>query len=150
MENVEPTIEPFHDGDLDAIMEIENASFTLPWSRKSYEDIMAMDSVEVWVAKHGEELVGYMLTQFVEDEIELHTFAVREDMRRRGIGSRLILHLIARSRQKGINHIYLLVRVANDAARLLYEKFGFRPVGTRTAYYEDNGEDALVMLLTIS
>ncbi len=39
----------------------------------------------------------------------------------------------------------LEVRLSNQAARLLYQRFGFRPVGVRPRYYSDNGEDALIM-----
>ena len=39
----------------------------------------------------------------------------------------------------------LEVRLSNLAARRLYEKYGFRPVGIRPRYYSDNQEDALIM-----
>jgi len=39
----------------------------------------------------------------------------------------------------------LEVRISNTAARRLYERFGFRPVGVRPRYYSDNSEDALIM-----
>lgn len=133
--------------DLDALMEIENASFTAPWSRESYEELAPLESISIWVAKTGEKLAGYMLLQHVAGEMELHTIAVAEDLRRRGIGMRLMEHMLEESRRLGVNRIFLQVRPSNAAARRLYEKFGFRAVGIRRAYYRDNFEDALVMRL---
>ena len=40
------------------------------------------------------------------------------------------------------------MRRSNDGAIALYEQFGFRSAGVRRRYYQDNGEDALVMWRT--
>ncbi|MBT3181057.1 MAG: ribosomal protein S18-alanine N-acetyltransferase [Deltaproteobacteria bacterium] len=142
-------IDPFSPTDLDAIMEMEVASFPVPWTRRSYEDVISLDNVSTWVARIGDEIVGYMLTQYVADEMELHTFAVKSSMRRRGVGARLIQNMISDAGHLGLRNIYLLVRPNNIAARTLYEKTGFQLVGIRKHYYQDNGEDALVMRLEL-
>lgn len=148
-EDYEIRVERFEASDLDALMEIEVASFSLPWSKRSYEELWPLDSIDIWVARQGSELVGYYLVQRVNDEAELHTFAVDPRLRRQGIGMRLMQHMLAGARADGVRNIYLQVRPSNEAACGLYEKLGFRPVGVRRRYYKDDGEDALVMRLGV-
>lgn len=138
-------IERFLPSDLDALMEIENISFGAPWSRESYEELSQLESVEIWTAKRGEELVGYMLFQHVGEEMELHTIAVKPGLRRQGLGRILMEHMIAEARRAGVVRIFLQVRSSNGQAKALYETFGFRTVGIRRHYYRDDDEDALVM-----
>ena len=79
------------------------------------------------------------------DEAHIITFAVHPIWRRQRIGERLLLALLDLAEDAGANEATLEVRLSNLAARRLYEKFGFRPVGLRPRYYSDNGEDALIM-----
>ena len=76
-------------------------------------------------------------------DAHIMTLAVAPDSRRNGIGSQLMLALIDAALDAGAEHLTLELRVSNDSARSLYEKFGFAPVGIRPGYYPD--EDALVM-----
>lgn len=138
-------IVPFALEDLDAMMVIEECSFTAPWSRQSYEELSRLDNVAIWVAKDRGELIGYMLLQRVADEMELHTFAVAPERRRKGIGRMLLDHMCAEARRQGVAHIYLQVRPSNMPARQLYDAFGFEPVALRRHYYHDNGESAIVL-----
>ncbi len=140
-------IEPYCPDDLDELMAIEVVSFAIPWSRNSYAELAAVESVTVWIARLGGELVGYMLLQQVVDEMELHTFAVKESYRRQGIGRMLLDHMVAEARRLHSKHIYLQVRPSNTAAGTLYRKMGFKAVGLRRRYYHDNGENAIVMSL---
>jgi len=139
----------FEPGDMDELMEIENRSFSLPWSRSSYEDLWPLESIEIWIAKIGSEMLGYYLVQNVGDEAELHTFAVKPGHRRRGIGRMLLEHMMGKAREKGTRNIYLQVRPSNAPARALYDELGFKPVGIRRRYYRDNDEDAMVMRLEL-
>ncbi|MBN1282821.1 MAG: ribosomal protein S18-alanine N-acetyltransferase [Proteobacteria bacterium] len=140
----------YEPGDLDDLMEIELASFTLPWSRRSYEELWPLDSIDIWIAKMGAETVGYYLIQRIGDEAELHTFAVKPDRRRQGIGSMLMEHMLAKARDMGTRFIYLQVRPSNAPARALYDRLGFRQVGVRRRYYRDNDEDAMVLRLEVT
>ena len=142
-------IEPFRPEDLDAIMEIEDCSFTAPWSRKSYEDLWPQKSIDVWVAWQGDVLVGYYLVQTAKFEQELHTFAVKSEFRRRGIGRQMMDHMLEKARGRGVEYIYLQVRPSNQEAKELYKFFGFVGIGMRRNYYRDNSEDALVMGLKL-
>ena len=79
------------------------------------------------------------------DEAHVTTFAIHPDWRRRRLGERLLLALLDAAIDRRAAEATLEVRLSNLAARRLYEKFGFRPVGIRPRYYTDNNEDALIM-----
>jgi ribosomal-protein-alanine N-acetyltransferase len=79
------------------------------------------------------------------DEAHITTFAVLPAWRRQGIGARLMLAMMDLATELRARVATLEVRLSNDAARGLYARFGFRPVGIRPRYYSDNGEDALIM-----
>ncbi|MFH1830702.1 MAG: ribosomal protein S18-alanine N-acetyltransferase [Pseudomonadota bacterium] len=142
-------IEPFKPKDLDAMMEIENRSFTLPWSRQFYEQLWSQEAIDIWVGRRGRELVAYYLIQTVGDEMELHTFAVKPELRRQGIGEKLMQHMISEAKRRGVRQIYLQVRPSNAEAIGLYQKLGFVSIAVRRAYYRDNNEDAVVMRLDV-
>jgi ribosomal-protein-alanine N-acetyltransferase len=73
--------------------------------------------------------------------------AVDPEVRRTGVATALLADLIARIDDPGARFT-LEVRPSNRPARRLYERFGFRSVGLRKRYYQDNGEDAVIMWRT--
>ncbi len=150
LEDEKLRIEPFRPEDLDAIMEIENRSFTAPWSRKSYEQLWPQESIDFWVAWQGDGVVSYYLVQTAKFEQELHTFAVKPELRRRGIGRQMMEHMLEKARGRGVEYIYLQVRPSNQEAKELYNSLGFAEIGMRRNYYHNNFEDALVMGLKLS
>jgi len=79
------------------------------------------------------------------DEAHITTFAVHPAWRRQKLGERLLLAFLDLARDRHAREATLEVRLSNVAARRLYEKYGFRPVGLRPRYYSDNNEDALIM-----
>ena len=79
------------------------------------------------------------------DEAHITTLATRNAYRRHGIGERLLIQIIEMAEQLRANVVTLEARVSNTQAQALYEKYGFRKVGIRKAYYTDNGEDAVLM-----
>ena len=79
------------------------------------------------------------------DEAHITTIAVDPDFQGNGIGELLVVALIDRAKQIGARWLTLEVRVTNDVAQRLYEKYTFKEMGIRRRYYSDNGEDALVM-----
>ena len=141
---------PFKEADLDRIMEIENVSFASPWTRQCYLDLSPLESISFFVVRDGEELVGYMLYQVWGEEMELHTIAVDPARRRQGIAKKMISFMHEDAKKRGIDRIFLQVRPSNEAARSLYQSFGFSVIGVRKGYYRDNLEDALVMRLDMA
>jgi ribosomal-protein-alanine N-acetyltransferase len=99
-----------------------------------------------WVAREQDDVVGYILTWHVADELHVMNVATRADRRRRGVGSALMREAIAYARSKQVKHILLEVRRSNAAAIALYRAFGFFAMGVRARYYPDD-EDAVEMVL---
>jgi [ribosomal protein S18]-alanine N-acetyltransferase len=139
-------IEPMRIDDIPAVQTIERASFTTPWPAHAYRTELESNRLATYlVARLGDELVGYGGMWTMVDEAHITTFAVHPGRRRRGIGERLLLALLDVAIARRANEATLEVRLSNLAARRLYEKYGFRPVGLRPRYYTDDQEDALIM-----
>jgi ribosomal-protein-alanine N-acetyltransferase len=90
-------------------------------------------------------IIGYAGLWLMTDEAHITTIAVDPDFQGNGIGELLVVALIDRARQIGARWLTLEVRVTNEVAQRLYEKYTFKEMGIRRHYYSDNGEDALVM-----
>lgn len=96
-------------------------------------------------AYRGEsEIVGYISYWNVLGQGEIHDVVVSEDFRRRGLGRKLVNHILRKGRHEGICDFTLEVRSRNEVAIKLYEEFGFRSEGIRKGYYDD-ADDAVIM-----
>jgi ribosomal-protein-alanine N-acetyltransferase len=132
--------------DLDDVMEIEQASFSLPWSRWMFErELRSRERSHFLVVRSGSELVGYVGFWMVLDEAHIVTIAVRSDFRRRGVGSYILASALGLAVRLGAGRATLEVRITNLAAQRLYRKFGFEKIAIRKNFYSDTGEDAYVM-----
>ena len=138
--------------DLDEVLAIERASFTMPWSRGAFLYEMQQNRVaRCWVARDDDvHVVGYLCLWEVADEVHITNVAVRPDARRHGIARGLLRTVLDDARTRSVKLVVLEVRPSNDHARALYDSFGFRVVGRRRGYYYDTGEDALVMEIALS
>ena len=67
--------------------------------------------------------------------------SVLRDYWQQGIGSRLLQAVIDFARENGFGILDLEVRCDNQAAIRLYEKFGFRKLGTHPAFFRMDGAD---------
>jgi ribosomal-protein-alanine N-acetyltransferase len=141
-------------GDLDAVLEIERASFTTPWSRQAFLHELERNRVAgLWVARAernraangASPLVGYLCLWVVVDEVHVTNLAVAPGWRGKGIGRHLLGTLLAYHRAAGARRAFLEVRPDNAWARRLYHGLGFQEVGRRRGYYVDTGEDALLL-----
>jgi ribosomal-protein-alanine N-acetyltransferase len=139
-------IEPMALADLPAVHAIERASFFPPWPDDAYRNELETNRLATYVVARLDDLViGFAGIWLMVDEAHITTFAVDPAWRRRKVGERLLVALLDVSMARGAREATLEVRLSNVAARRLYEKYGFRPVGLRPRYYSDNGEDALIM-----
>lgn len=127
------------------IEEIENACFSLPWTRQMLESQLRGGDHIFLAAVSGERVLGYVGLMFVLDEGYISNVAVAPDCRRKGVADGLISALEARCREKGLAFMTLEVRSGNAPAIALYEKHGFVPVGSRKNYYDKPKEDAVLM-----
>lgn len=145
------SIERMRASDLDEVLPIERASFTMPWSRGAFLYEMEQNQVaRCFVLREAGRLVGYICLWEVADELHITNIAVHPDARRRGLGRMLVGRTLEDARDRALRLVVLEVRPSNTEARALYESFGFRVVGRRRGYYYDTGEDALVMEVTLS
>ncbi|MCK4738842.1 MAG: ribosomal protein S18-alanine N-acetyltransferase [Deltaproteobacteria bacterium] len=140
------------EGDLDAVMEIENASFPQPWSRelmaRELSNPISYPFVKTKSLKDGSEvLVGYLIFWLVYGEAHILNIAVRSDLQGSGIGSRLLSFALDFMSKRGVDLISLEVRKSNTTAISIYNRFGFEEVYVRKLYYGD--EDAVVMSLNL-
>jgi ribosomal-protein-alanine N-acetyltransferase len=132
--------------DLESVQRIERASFATPWPPHAYrQELEANRLAHYLVATLGGDVVAYGGIWLMVDEAHVTTFAVHPRYRQRRIGERLLLSLLDVAVDRHAREATLEVRLSNLAARRLYEKYGFRPVGIRPRYYSDNQEDALIM-----
>jgi ribosomal-protein-alanine N-acetyltransferase len=132
--------------DIPAVHAIESASFPTPWPPYAFRQELETNRMARYlVVRAGARVVAYAGVWLMVDEAHVTTFAVLPAYRRRGIGGLLLSGLMALSADIGAAVVTLEVRLSNVAARQLYQRFGFRPVGVRPRYYSDNGEDALIM-----
>ena len=139
-------IEPMTLGDLERVHAIERASFFPTWPDDAYRTELTTNKLATYfVARLEDVVIGFAGIWLMVDEAHVTTFAVDPAWRRRGVGERLLLALLDVSVARRAREATLEVRLSNMAARRLYEKYGFRPVGIRPRYYSDNGEDALIM-----
>ena len=139
-------IEPMGLDDLPAVHAIERASFSSPWPPHAYQTELETNRMAHYlVARIGGQLVAYGGMWLMVDEAHITTFAVHPAWRRQRLGERLLLAFLDLAVDRGAHEATLEVRLSNIAARRLYEKYGFRPVGLRPRYYSDDHEDALIM-----
>jgi ribosomal-protein-alanine N-acetyltransferase len=139
-------IEPMRTDDLGAVHRIELASFSSPWPSNAYRSELETNRLASYlVARVDGEIVAYGGMWLMVDEAHITTFAVHPAWRRQRVGERLLLAFLDLAVARQAREATLEVRLSNIAARRLYEKYGFRPVGLRPRYYSDNGEDALIM-----
>jgi ribosomal-protein-alanine N-acetyltransferase len=132
--------------DLEEVLAIERASFSMPWSRGAFLYELEQNRVaRCYVVREEGRLIGYICLWEVADEVHITNVAVHPELRRRGVGRSLLSAVLDDARQRKLRLVVLEVRPSNAEALGLYESFGFRVVGRRRGYYYDTGEDALVM-----
>ena len=90
-------------------------------------------------------IVGFAGMWIMFDEAHITTIGVHPDERGSGLGELLLVQLFVEATARGAEMLTLEVRVSNDAAQTLYQKYGFERHGVRRRYYSDNGEDAYIM-----
>lgn len=131
--------------DVATVVDIERASYTVPWSEATFRGLLRRRDAEMVIADADGAIVGYAAFWCVVDQGELGNVAVDAMWRGTGIGARLVEEVIHRAARRGVREVFLEVRPSNAVARRLYEHLGFRPVGRRRNYYQAPVEDAIVL-----
>lgn len=144
-------VRPMTRPDTPTVARLEAEAFSTPWKEETFRTLLGRSGAELWVAELADEgVVGYYVLWCIQDQGELANIAIRSDLRRRGLGSRLLDHVMENARRRGVKSLYLEVRESNHAATAMYEARGFRQIGMRRDYYERPREDARVLLKRLS
>jgi [ribosomal protein S18]-alanine N-acetyltransferase len=133
--------------DLDAVAALEASSFTNPWTRDMLERELHHSNVaRIYVLRlPGRPVAAFCACWLVYDEVHINIIAVDHDLRRQGLATALMRHLLADATKEGAIRALLEVRRSNTAALRLYESLGFVVAGVRRNYYTHPEEDALVL-----
>ena len=146
-------IGPMTGDDLDEVMQIERMSFRVPWTPGMFRQDLEFPLARCLAARGGsaekKRLAGYVLCWFVADEVHVTNIAVRKDLRKQGVATRLLEEALCQARRELMRYCTLEVRVSNEAAKGFYRKLGFESRGVRPKYYSDNNEDAVIMWLDL-
>jgi len=135
--------------DLPQVISIERRAFPAPWSLAMFVLELSKSSGVCLCAVDGKRVVGYLICSRYDVVWHIMNVAVDPDLQATGIGSMLLTHLFAEIDGDRPSSRYTLeVRRSNAHAIRLYERFGFLGAGLRRRYYQDNGEDALIMWRT--
>lgn len=133
--------------DIRAVSDLDYISFSEGWTESMYEGELDKDVSHYFVVTDGDDIVGFAGIWCIYETAEIARIAVKADMRRRGIGAALMNSLIKHAGNKGCERILLEVNENNDAARKMYEKFGFVKIDIRKNYYKDGS--AVIMQLDL-
>ncbi len=117
------------------------------WSEADFEASLTDPSRFFWVATEEDALLGFCGISQSFEQGDILNIGVCPDARGKGIGSKLLKQAIETFKEQGGKELFLEVRASNDAAKALYEKFGFRQIGIRKGYYQQPAEDGLVYRL---
>jgi [ribosomal protein S18]-alanine N-acetyltransferase len=142
-----PDIRRLTYADLPQVIAIERRAFPTPWSLAMFVLELSKPGGVCLAARVDGSLAGYLICSRYDTVWHIMNVAVDPARRRTGIATSLLLELFERVGDDNARFT-LEVRTSNAPAIALYERFGFRTAGTRRRYYQDNGEDALIMWRT--
>lgn len=131
--------------DLEQVVAIEEATFSMPWSKTAFLESMNNPSHVYVVACEGDTVCGYCGMWGVAGEGQINNVAVRSDLRGMGTGFAIVKFLIQEGEKQGLEAFTLEVRESNVAAIRVYEKAGFKNAGIRKDFYERPKENAVIM-----
>ncbi|MDK2788678.1 MAG: [ribosomal protein S18]-alanine N-acetyltransferase [Epulopiscium sp.] len=128
------------------IYEIEKSCFTIPWSKDAFEKELKENPLAYYiVAESKGNILGYAGMWKIADEGHITNIAVHPDFQYQGVGTLLMQGIIEEAQRNHFIGLTLEVRESNIKAQNLYKKFGFVNEGIRKGYYQDTGENAVIM-----
>lgn len=143
---VEIKVRKFRIEDMPEVLEIEKRSFKNPYDIQTFLYLWAVEPEGFFVAEVDGKVVGYVIASSRKGEIV--SIAVMPELRRRGIGRRLMKEAMGYLERKGVKRVELMVRIGNVGAIKFYEGLGFKKVCIIPKYYLD--EDGIKMVRTLN
>lgn len=131
--------------DLNEVMVIEQATFASSWPRDIFQQILENNNGHGYILTLKKEIIGYICILKKGNAIHLANFALKEEYRNKGMGTKFLQQIID-SVSGDFDFIYLEVRKSNKKAIKLYENFGFKIYQIIADYYLKPKEDALLMV----
>ena len=145
-----PSIRLLYMADLDALEKLEQASFANPWSRDSLAYELSENPLARYYGLLQEDvLLAYVGYWHILEEGHIANVAVLPAYRQKGFGEYLLRTVMMLALTEGVQRMTLEVREGNLPARRLYEMLGFRAVGLRPHYYQDQ-ESAIIMWVDLA
>ena len=139
-------ISPLSMENLEGVYEVELSSFSSPWSRQAFIDEINNPLARYFVLENENEVIGYAGVWHIVDEGHITNIAIKKDYRGLGLSKLLMKELISYFNDNSLSFLTLEVRESNTVARGLYEGFGFKIIGERKKYYENNETAVLYSL----
>jgi ribosomal-protein-alanine N-acetyltransferase len=141
---------PMGETDLATIIAIEHRAYAYPWTLGIMRDCLRV-GYSCWVFEREGEILGYAFMSIAAGEGHLLNICVRPELQGKGLGKKLLRHLLSVARRQGADTLFLEVRPSNTPAVQLYQSVGFNEVGQRKEYYPDHQgrEDALVFAYSL-
>lgn len=148
---LQPTLRPMRETDLDVIMRLEESAYPFPWTRGIFRDCLRA-GYSMWVQERDGGIIGYGVLSFAADEAHVLNLCTALGNEGQGLGQRMLHALLRIARAGGAQRVYLEVRPSNARAITLYDRSGFNEIGRRPRYYptaNHGREDAIVMAMEL-
>jgi ribosomal-protein-alanine N-acetyltransferase len=154
------SLNPLTEALLPAVVELDRQVLGGLWSLDGYQRELESPVSDLLVLQSAPEhhepvsgpasdpmpsVLGFACLWAIADEAHIVTLMVHPIVQGQGLGQALLTALMAQAWQRQLARATLEVRASNQPALCLYEKFGFQQLGQRRNYYQDNGEDALIL-----
>jgi len=136
--------------DIDEVYALEKEIFKDPWTKDMFiQEVSDNSLASTYVLEEDNKIVGYAGMWKLFENADITNIAVKEEYRKKGYGKLLLETLLNECKKQNTEYVHLEVRVSNDSAINLYKSYGFEIINIRKGYYEDNHEDAYVMILDL-
>jgi ribosomal-protein-alanine N-acetyltransferase len=135
---------------LGAALELDRSCFGGLWTLEAYQrelDSPNSDLFGLFSPFSGAQMLAMGCFWSILEEAHITILAVDPNYQYQGLGQALLYSLLMTASWNGLERATLEVRASNQTAINLYQKFGFKIAGRRRRYYQDNGEDALILWL---
>lgn len=145
---LEASFAPMCTDDLPEVMHAERQAYPWPWSEGNIRESIHQGQCCQTLRGTEGELLGYYIAMPGVQEVHLLNITVSPAYQRQGWARVMLDNLHDWARGQKAQWVWLEVRISNERAIGVYERYGFRRVGVRKAYYPLDGlqrEDAIVM-----
>lgn len=141
-------LKPLAREQLNALLELDRLCFGGLWTLEGYQrelDSPNSDLLALSLAISTSPLLAMGCLWAILEEAHITILAVHPHYQRQGLGQAMLIALLTAAQHRGLERATLEVRASNQPALSLYKKFGFKLAGQRRRYYQDTGEDALIL-----